>query len=66
MLDGRDQAELAATMRPSPPAMDVSRARVEQLLLVLRMFDLGLALEPLRTTAAEHALLAELAKRRDR
>ena len=41
-------------------------AQIEQLLLVLRAFDLGLALEPLRTTAAEQALLAELAKRRDR
>lgn len=40
-------------------------AQVEQLFLVLRAFDLGLALEPLRTTAAERALLTELAKRRD-
>lgn len=41
-------------------------AQVEQLLRVLRTFDLGLALEPLRTTAAEQTLLTELAKRRDR
>ena len=41
-------------------------AQVEQLFLVLRAFGLGLTLEPLRATAAEQALLAELAKRRDR
>lgn len=40
-------------------------AQVEQLLLVLRAFGLGLALEPLRATTAERTLLTELAKRRD-
>lgn len=40
-------------------------AQVEQLFRVLRVFDLGLAVEPLRATAGEQALLAELAKRQD-